>query len=149
MPNPLRSPGSNSLGLLLVRLPLGALFCIKGYEKLATLGLGTFVSQHITQVPRYMPQWFPKVYLNSLPFAEMALGGFIILGLLTRLSGFLTSCLLISFLMVERGHDPIWPFHPNLFFLGVALLLFFSGGGNVVVDAKLFSKKNDGFTNRY
>lgn len=145
MPNPLQSPGSTSFGLLLVRLPLGALFCITGYQKLAVLGLANFVSNNIKSVPHYMPPWFPKLFLNVLPFAEMGLGAFIVLGMLTRLSGFLTSCLLISFLMITGIHDGSWPFHPNVFFLGIALLLLFAGGGNLAVDAKLFGQKSGGF----
>ena len=146
MPNPLQSAGSTSFGLLLARIPLGALFCIAGYNKLAVMGLANFVSDHVKQVPHYMPPWFPKLFLNALPFAEMGLGAFIILGILTRLSGFLTSCLLISFLMITGIHDGNWPFHPNVFFLATALLLFFAGGGKISVDAKLFGQKSGGFS---
>ncbi len=146
MPNPLQSPRSTSLGLLLARLPLGALFCIQGYKKLAVLGLANFVSDHIKSVPHYMPPWFPKLFLNSLPFAEMALGAFIILGMLTRLSALLTSALLVSFIMVVGINDSTFPFHPNLLFLGNALLLFFAGSGSIAVDAKLFGQKNGGLS---
>lgn len=145
MPNPLQSPRSTSLGLLLARLPLGALFCIQGYKKLAVVGLANFVSDHIKSVPKYMPPWFPKLFLNALPFAEMALGAFIILGMLTRLSALLTSALLVSFIMIVGINDSTFPFHPNLLFLGNALLLFFAGSGSIAVDAKLFGQKNGGF----
>ncbi len=146
MPNPLQSPRSMSLGLLLARLPLGALFCIAGYRKLAVLGLAGFVSEHIKSVPRYMPPWFPKVFLNALPFAEMGLGALIILGLFTRLSGFLTSALLISFMMIMGIQDSTFPFHPNLLFLGNALLLFFAGAGSISIDSRLFGQKSGGFS---
>ena len=144
MPNPLQSPASTSFGLFLARIPLGTLFCIEGYRKLALVGLNNFVADHIKQVPHYMPPWFPKVFLNTLPFAEMGLGAFIVFGLLTRLSAFITSCLLVSFLMITGIHDTTWPFHPNVTFLGCSLLLFFAGGGNLAVDAKLFAGKNAG-----
>src|SRR3982750_1738688 len=119
MANPFKSPVSSNLGLLLVRLPLGLLFCIKGYQKLATIGLSSFVTAHVKQVPTYVPTWFPRVYLNTLPFAEMALGALVIVGLLTRVSGFLLSLLLISFLMIFGAYDTAgtWPFSPNFFFL--------------------------------
>ena len=146
MPNPLQSPRSMSLGLLLARLPLGALFCIAGYRKLTVLGLANFVSEHIRSVPRYMPPWFPKVFLNALPFAEMGLGALIVLGLFTRLSAFLLSALLISFLMIVGIQDATFPFHPNVLFLANALLLFFAGGGGVSIDAKLFGQKSGGFS---
>lgn len=146
MPNPLQSPRSMSLGLLLARLPLGALFCIAGYRKLAGLGLASFVSEHLKSVPRYMPPWFPKVFLNGLPFAEMGLGALIILGLFTRLSAFLTSALLISFMMIMGIQDSTFPFHPNLLFLGNALLLFFAGAGSISIDSRLFGQKSGGFS---
>ena len=148
MPNPFKSPGSSNLGLLLVRLPVGLLFCIAGYRKLATVGMTGFVMKHMKEVPAYMPPWFPKVYLATLPFAEMALGAFVILGVVTRFSGFLLSCLLVSFLMITGIYDPAGnlPFHPNFFFLGTALLLLFTGGGGLTVDAKLFGKGGGGFS---
>jgi uncharacterized membrane protein YphA (DoxX/SURF4 family) len=143
MANPFKSPVSNHLGLLLVRVPLGLLFCIRGYQKLATIGLAGFVSAHVKQVPRYVPAWFPSVYLHTLPFAEMALGALVIVGLLTRVSGFLLSLLLISFLMIFGGYDTAgtWPFSPNFFFLGIALLLLLVGSGGLAVDARLFGGK--------
>ena len=143
MANPFKSPVAHNLGLLLVRLPLGLLFCIKGYQKLATVGLSSFVSAHVKQVPTYLPTWFPRVYLNTLPFAEMALGALVIVGLLTRISGFLISCLLISFLMIFGAYDTAgtWPFNPNFFFLGIALLLLLAGSGGIAVDARLFGGK--------
>ena len=147
MANPFKSPSSTSLGLMLARLPLGALFCIAGYRKLAGIGAAKFVSENIKLVPKYMPPWFPKVYLNALPYAEMALGVFIVIGLLTRVSGFLTSCLLISFLIVYGVHDNTGanlPFNPNFFYLGTALLLLLAGGGGIGVDAKLFGRTNAG-----
>lgn len=143
MPNPLQSPVSNGLGILAARLPLGILLCIAGYSKLANAGMEKFVSSNLKDVPKYMPDWFPRLYLSSLPFAEMILGAFIVIGMLTRLSGFLSSCLIVSFLMYTGIHDASnksLPFHVNFFFLGITLLLFFSGGGKLSVDSRLFGK---------
>ena len=142
MPNPLQSPGSNGLGLLAIRLPMGILFCATGYNKLSKSGIDKFVASYVKEVPSYMPDWFPRYYLSALPFAEMVLGAFIIVGMLTRISGFLASCLVISFLMYTGIHDASayqLPFHPNFFFLGITLLLFFTGGGKYSVDSRLFN----------
>ena len=48
--------------------------------------------------------------------------------------------------MVVGINDSTFPFHPNLLFLGNALLLFFAGSGSIAVDAKLFGLKNGGFS---
>ncbi len=146
MPTATKPSGPTSFGLLAARLPVGVLFVIKGYEKFQNRDINQFVVDHLKLVPKYMPPWFGRVYLTTLPFAEMALGAFIICGFLSRLSGFVASCLLVSFLMITGAHDPskTWPFHPNFFFLGVAVLLLFAGGGGYGVDGRLFGSKTAG-----
>ena len=74
MKNPLQSDGSQSLALLLARLPLGAVLALAGYTKFHSLGLNQFVNDHLSQVPAYMPSWFGNVYLHAVPFAELGLG---------------------------------------------------------------------------
>ena len=138
--------GAMSLGLLAARLPVGVLFVMKGYEKFRGRGVTEFVSKHLSDVPGYMPPWFGKLYLTGLPYAEMCIGACMVIGMLSRVAGFLASSLLISFLMIVGVHDPskAWPFHPNFFFLGVTLLLLFAGGGGYGVDARLFGGKPAG-----
>lgn len=146
MPAPAKTTGPQSFGLLAARLPVGVLFVLKGYEKLKDQKVADFVSKHLGEVPGYMPPWFGKPFLTALPFAELLLGVFILTGFLSRVSGLLASCLLVSFLMIVGVHDPskTWPFHPNFFFLGVTLLLLFSGGGSYGVDGRLFNGKAGG-----
>jgi uncharacterized membrane protein YphA (DoxX/SURF4 family) len=144
MPNPLHSARSANLGLLLARVPVGVLFCIEGYQKVAHVGVSKFVADHSGQVPAYMPAWFGKPFLTGLPFIEIALGALVVLGLFTRLSGLLLSCLLVSFLMITGLHDGTgnWPFNLNFLFLGTALMLLFTGGGAISADRKLFDRKH-------
>ena len=147
MSNPFKSEISTGIGLMLARLPIGALFVLKGWEKVHNIGATQFVAAHITKVPKYMPPWFPKVYLTTVPYAELAFGIFFILGLLTRVSGFFASLMLVSFIMVVGLKDTnpdlnsAWPFHPNLVYLATTLLLFFAGPGKISVDGWLFGKK--------
>jgi uncharacterized membrane protein YphA (DoxX/SURF4 family) len=144
MANPLHSARSANLGLLLARLPVGVLFCLAGYQKIAHIGVSKFAAENASKVPAYMPAWFPKAFLSGLPFIEIALGALVVVGLFTRLSGLLLSCLLVSFLMITGIHDGSggWPFHPNFFFLGTALMLLFTGGGGISVDRRLFERKH-------
>ena len=146
MPSGSKPSGPTSFGLLAARLPVGVLFVMKGYQKFQGRGVAEFVSKHVELVPGYMPPWFGKVYLTGLPFAEMALGAFLVAGFLARIGGFLTSCLLVSFLIVYGVHDPhhVWPFNPDIFFLGNTLLLLFAGGGAYGVDGRLFGGKSAG-----
>src|SRR4051794_10668415 len=98
MTNPLKSDGSTSLALLLARVPAGVTLAIAGWMKFrAPGGVAGFVSDNLSRVPAYMPDGFGRIYLNAVPFAEVALGAFLIAGFLTRLSGFLSALMLISF----------------------------------------------------
>src|SRR5437764_10262345 len=143
MPNPLHSARSANLGLLLARLPVGVLFCLAGYQKVAHIGVSKFVAENSDKVPHYMPAWFGKPFLTGLPFMEIVLGATVVIGLFTRLSGLLLSCLLVSFIMITGVHDGSggWPFNPNFLFLGTALMLLFAGGGGISMDRKLFLRR--------
>jgi flagellar biosynthesis protein FliQ len=66
------------------------------------------------------------------------MGIFLILGLWIRLTGFITSLMLISIIWAFTGiHDDKMPFHPNVIFLSITLLLFLAGGGNFTVGRML------------
>ena len=144
MPNPLHSARSANLGLLLARLPVGVLFCFQGYQKIVRIGVSKFATEQAANVPAYMPAWFGKPFLTALPFLEIALGALVVLGLFTRLSGLVLSCLLVSFLMITGVHDGsgTWPFNLNFLFLGTTLLLLFTGGGAMSADRKLYDRKH-------
>jgi uncharacterized membrane protein YphA (DoxX/SURF4 family) len=137
MANPLNSPASGSLGLLLARLPLGVYFAWAGVNKIAG-GVAKFVDKQSGQVPDWMPEQLGQAYLYALPFAEVLVGA-IVVGLLGRIAGLLAALMLVSFMIAATGLKSGGgaPFHYNLVFLGTALMLLFTGPGAYSVDARL------------
>lgn len=134
MKNPLKSQFSTNLGLLLVRLPVGALFIIAGFNKIKG-GVGEFVKQAQGTIPSYLPDFLGKTYLYLLPAVELLVGRLIVLGLFSRTAGLVSSLIMISIMMAVTGiFDPPKPFHANVIILGVTLLVLLTGPGGIALD---------------
>src|SRR5687768_4527311 len=97
--NPLPAPVkryptiAQSLGLLFARVPLGALFIYAGVMKFRGEA-GNFTQSVMPTATKYLSENLSRMFLNALPFAEIALGALLILGLLTRVAAFLTTGLM-------------------------------------------------------
>jgi uncharacterized membrane protein YphA (DoxX/SURF4 family) len=145
MTNPLKSESSRSLGLLLARLPVGAFFILAGYQKVFAVGVNNFAAANLLNVPAYMPPGFASKYLHALPYAEIVVGSLLVLGLLTRLTALVTSAMIVSFIVAVTGvkHSQL-PFHPNLIYVGVTLMLFLAGPGRISLDGLMFGKRKGG-----
>ncbi|HWB54709.1 MAG TPA: DoxX family protein [Tepidisphaeraceae bacterium] len=140
MRNPFASPTSASVGLLIVRVPMGLYFVMAGWAKIFSLGVTNFVSKASGNLPPFLPDYLGKSYLYLLPFFELSMGALLIMGLWTRLAGLITSLILISIIWAVTGiSDPNLPFHQNVIFLSVTLLLLFAGGGSFTVDRMIRS----------
>lgn len=145
MNNPLATEKSTSIGLLLARVPLGALFVVAGFSKFtADGGIKAFIAHNSRQVPLYMPAWFGGFYLNALPYAEILVGAMLVVGMLARLGGLVAGLMLLSFIIAITGlHDRAGlAFHPNLTFVGVALLIFLAGAGRFSLDQAIWGGKS-------
>ena len=145
-PSPVATPRRyptmvQSIGLFVARVPLGAYFLLAGVAKLRG-GVGKFVEGSLSTAREHLPEKWASIYLNALPYAEIVLGGMLILGLLTRVTSFIMSALLVSFIMAVTGikHEAL-PFEPNLIFLGLALGLVFCGPGRLSIDGLLFGPR--------
>jgi thiosulfate dehydrogenase [quinone] large subunit len=135
MKNPFASPTSASLGLLIARVPIGLFFAMAAWAKIFSIGVSKFVAANAHSVPAFLPDYVGKTYLYLLPFFELSMGLLLILGLWTRLAGLITSLILISIIWAVTGVGaPPMPFHQNVIFLSVTLLLFLAGGGNFTID---------------
>lgn len=153
VPPPLRPlpTTAQSIGLLCARLPLGAFFIFAAVSKLR-MGPSKFAEFATTHLPNWsiahkLPPNFTNTFLNSLPWIELAAGIFLVVGLLGRVAGLVTSLLLISFMAGFTGisghlaENVDLPFHPNLVLLGLALAVLFCGPGRLSVDGFLFGPR--------
>jgi uncharacterized membrane protein YphA (DoxX/SURF4 family) len=136
MRNPLNSPLATSIGLLLLRIPVGGLFLMAGFMKFGMEGgLSGFVTGSLPMAKPFMPDALGKAYLYALPFVEMLVGAAILLGWFTRLAAFIGSLVLLSILMaVTKPFDPKTGIHANTFMFAMALSLVFTGPGRIAID---------------
>jgi uncharacterized membrane protein YphA (DoxX/SURF4 family) len=145
MTNPLKTQASTNLGLLLARLPMGAFFFLAGYDKVFHKGVDKFVelaSSSARPLPFEVSHGLMNGYLHAIPFLEMIVGTWLVVGMLSRLSAFVGSLMLVSFIVGATGMQLTGaPFHPNLIYLGVTLCVLLAGPGNVSLDQLLFNRK--------
>jgi uncharacterized membrane protein YphA (DoxX/SURF4 family) len=140
MRNPLASDLSGNIGLLLARIPLGLYFALAGYAHFRTQN---FATQYVAALPAWMPSEAGKGYSTVVPFIEMAVGALLILGLTTRVGGFLAAAmtgLLVAaagFSLDPDGAHKLLP----LIVLGLSILLLCTGGGKFTLDNFLFNQK--------
>lgn len=147
MNNPLNSEKAINLGLLAGRLPIGAFFLIAGVQKLH-MGIDAFVSyaSRYGSAPAAVPPHWVNTYLHAVPFLELAVGVCLVLGFLSRVGGLIGALMVLSFTIGYSGlhgitdSDKALPFHPNLIYCGLLLMLFLLGPGRVSVDALLFGR---------
>jgi uncharacterized membrane protein YphA (DoxX/SURF4 family) len=126
-----------SLGLLLLRLPVGAFFLLAGVMKFR-MGVGNFVDSSLKSAQPYMSEHVGRMFLTALPYAEVALGALLILGLLTRFAGLVCTLLLISIMVSVTGVRQDQMPHPNVVLLGATLALMLCGPGRISLDGLFF-----------
>ena len=131
--------GLQDLVVLLNRVALGLFFLLAGAHKIGG-GVGNFYQKGFLPLkPAWLPTWFAAPYGHLVPFAEITVGTLLILGLMGRLGAALACLLLISFTIALAGAHLFFagpgPFHTNVVFLTLALLLAVMGPGSLSADA--------------
>ena len=131
--------GLQDLVVLLNRLALGLFFLLAGYHKISS-GVGNFYHNvFLSLKPAWLPTWFAAPYGHLIPFAEVTAGTLLILGLMGRLGAALAALLLLSFTIALAAAHLFFsgsgPFHTNVVFVTLALLLAVIGPGSLSADA--------------
>ena len=114
-----------------IRLALGSYFVMAGLGKLEVL------SAFIEQVRAFniLPSNVSSLYATLLPYIEVAIGGLMIMGLWTTLTGMLSGLLILSFVFAfgffPGQHDI---FNKDLILCAAACSLLFSGPGVYALD---------------
>ncbi len=142
MNNPLDSKLSQNLGLLLARLPLGAYLLLDGYQKVQH-GVSAFAQSNQAAAEHFMPPAAANVFLHAFPFMEVAAGAFLVLGLFSRVGGFLASIILITVMAAFTGFAGSngVPFNPSLILFGLAMFLCCAGSGGISLDRLVWGRR--------
>lgn len=137
-------PINMDLGLLLIRVVIGALMAFIGYEKLIhfnEMANSDFWAKEVSFLGMK-----GAVPLALTVFAEFFCSLLLIVGLLTRISSFvLLFCMAYIFLvifpgsMVSKGEHGV-EFNTAFTYFVIYLGLFFTGAGKYSLDAKLLRK---------
>ena len=145
MTNPLKSQASTNFGLFLARVPMGAFFFLAGYDKVFHKGVEEFVKFAVANarpIPFEVSTGVMNGYLHAIPFLELIVGTWLVVGMLSRVSAFVSSLMLVSFIMGATGvRAPGAPFQPNLIYLGVTLGVLLAGPGSLSLDNLMFNRK--------
>jgi uncharacterized membrane protein YphA (DoxX/SURF4 family) len=129
--------GPASLGLLLLRLPLGAYFLLAGVMKFR-MGVGNFVDASLKSAQPYMSEHVGRVFLTALPYAEVTLGALLILGLLARFAGLVCTLLLVGIMVAVTGVRQEQLPHTNVVLVGATLAIMLCGPGRFSLDGLFF-----------
>ena len=133
-----KGKANSSFGLFLIRISIGALFLIAGSRKI--YDVEGFIKS--VKAMNVLPENLAFIFGFILPFAEVLLGGLLIIGLFTPITTFFLSLLTLS-IIFATGVVPVAgpPFSYNLIILACTVALFFSGSGGFSFDALLEKKK--------
>lgn len=81
---------------LIPRIILGGVFLIAGVIKALDPGA---LAAAIRSYELYLPEWFISLSAYSLPYLEVLLGFYLLIGLFTRVSAWATNALVVLFLL--------------------------------------------------
>ena len=133
--------GTN-LGLIVLRLALGAVFCAHGAQKLLGLWEGKGWAETLAGFQEMgIPSWLGMVAICTEFFGGIA----VIIGALTRLAGLGLAITMAVAIGLVHGKNGFFlsngGFEFNLALLAMGLTLLFAGGGDWAVDRWIFQAR--------
>jgi uncharacterized membrane protein YphA (DoxX/SURF4 family) len=146
MRNLLTSPKATDLGLLLARAPLGLWLVISGFMRFTTKGgVDGFADRAAGLVPIWIPSAAARQYFHAMPFGEIVIGAALALGIGGRVGGLLGAVLLGTLVVLVDGvRYGSGAFNPAIGFVGVALLVFLAGPGEISMDKVMWQQVSGG-----
>lgn len=134
MNRPIWSP---SLAGTFVRIPIGLYFVLTGLVKLKDIS--TFIAT--VKALGILPDQAATLFAGLLPYIEIVMGSFLVVGVWTTLAAVVTSFLLIAFILAlglfpySSAEGQIYNiFNKDLILLGGTLSLLSSGAGAFSID---------------
>ncbi len=133
--------GQNAI-LFFNRIALGLYLGFAGIEKLKG-GIGDFYTESFLALkPDWLIEPIARPYGYAIPFLEMILGLFLIIGLFGRLTAALAAFMIMTFTVAlinqfgiaAQAGDGGGPFSANYLIIGQALMLASLGAGRLGVD---------------
>lgn len=150
--NLMASSTSAGVGLLLARLPVGAILLLQGYRIFRKTGINEFILDNLQLVQNHLGEGFARTYLHTFPYVCVILGLTLVLGVLTRPSGVVGAALLVSLAYFRAGMtgfvnpNPAYAYQllnaPTVYSL-FAMVVFFAGPGKLSLDHFIFSHMRD------
>ena len=143
------------IGLLVLRATLGVYLLLAGFGKVKgelTNGLGSFYNGKGFQFlqPSWLPDFLAAPYGYALPWAELVVAIFLIIGLFGRYTAFAGFLMLLSFTIAKavafdnwqaKAPDEAGPVSSNYVQIGAYLALVIAGFGRIALDTAIFGKR--------
>ena len=126
-----------------IRLAVGLFFLLIGINHINNLENFVDTISKLDFTKEYLPLWMTRFYGYLLPPIEILFGSLVLLGLLTRISSFILTLVIISILLVSPSFDTTifnYPFNKDYIILAASLSLVLTGSGYISLDY-LFKKK--------
>lgn len=129
-----------SLGIFLIKVAIG-----KVYEpgKSISQSITDWMTKYHSQTPSFIPGFIATPYGYAIPWLEIILGLLLVLGLFFRVTTLAITFLLISIAIaiIAQAGTPISAIHFSVVMATLSLLLFFTGPGQLSVDASLRKRR--------
>lgn len=128
--------------LFINRLALGLYFCMGGYAKIKG-GLAAWVdSDAYKKESSWLPDFIATAYGYALPFAQIAVGAMLVIGLFSRLASLFIALILASVMIATSfSGNNAELYDRNVILMTLSIMFIVTGPGSVSIDRFLGNRK--------